>query len=67
MVRGSAAPEEIAALTAVITATAGRRARSGRSGVHPSRTGWGNAASLLRQTPRHGPGAWRASGRPGGA
>jgi hypothetical protein len=65
VIRGDASAEEIAALTAVLTAMSARRhARPAAGGEPGSR--WGGRAALLRRPLSHGPGAWRASGRPGG-
>ena len=65
VIRGDASAEEIAALTAVLTAMSARRhARLAAGGESGSR--WAGRAALLRRPLSHGPGAWRASGRPGG-
>jgi hypothetical protein len=71
LVRGDAAPEEIAALLAVLSARAARSTpatpATGPSEGRP-RGGWGDRALALRSAPRlllrPGPGAWPASGRP---
>jgi hypothetical protein len=64
VIRGDASAEEIAALTAVLTAVgarpAGPPADPGGRG-----SGWAGRPALLRRPLSHGPGAWRASGRPG--
>ena len=59
IVRGDATPEEIAALVAVIASLGG-------SAPVPEkpRSTWAHPARGLRPVHRHGPGAWRASGRP---
>ena len=61
VVRGSATPEELAALVAVVAAR-------GSAAVEPEPapvSHWGSRASLLRRPLPHGPGAWQASGLPG--
>ncbi len=60
--RATPPPEEIAALLAVLSARAG----APDQGAKPVRGvgGWGDPGGSLRQPPRHGPGAWRASGLP---
>ena len=63
LVRGDAAPEEIAALLAVLSARSGPAAQSSDPGA--VRGGWADPARSLTRTPRPGPGAWRSSGRPG--
>lgn len=68
IVRGNATPEEIAALVAVLTARA-RRAAAAQA-AHQRRTAgrtraaWADRSRGLRTPLPHGPGAWRASGRP---
>ncbi len=68
LVRGDAAPEEIAALLAVLAA---RSSAADPGSTGPARGGWAEAARTpgLGRGPgsgllRPGPGAWRASGRP---
>jgi len=73
VVRGDASAEDIAALTAVLAARSAATARAaavsataaaaaGRGG----RTfGWASRQAMLRKPLSHGPGAWRASARPG--
>ena len=52
-------PEEVAAIVAVLSAMGGSEAPA------PRRTPeWNRPARLTRDTHRHGPGAWRASGLP---
>jgi hypothetical protein len=61
VVRGSATPEELAALVAVV-------ASRGSGTVEPEQppvSHWATRASLLRRPVPHGPGAWQASGLPG--
>jgi hypothetical protein len=61
LVRGDAAPEEIAALLAVLSA----RAAPPPHGPAPAvQGGWADPATRLRIRHPVGPGAWRASGRP---
>ncbi len=69
VVRGDPAPEEIAALVAVLTARA-RAAAAAREGADTPRTSrWADRSRLVRHAasdtirPR-GPGAWRAGGLP---
>jgi len=60
VVNADATPEEIAALVAVFSAL-------GSAGGEPPgrpRPVWNHPARTVRQTHRHGPGAWRASGLP---
>ena len=60
VVNPDATPEEIAALVAVFSAL-------GSSGDEPRkrpRPAWSNPARSVRQTHRHGDGAWRASALP---
>jgi hypothetical protein len=67
LVRGDAAPEEIAALLAVLAARTAAAPDADPAGVTP-RGGWADRARALPSMPqlaaRTGPGAWRASGRP---
>jgi Acyl-CoA carboxylase epsilon subunit len=65
VIRGDTSAEEIAALTAVLAAVGARRAGppAAARGAHLSV--WASRPSLLRRPLSHGPGAWRASGRPG--
>ena len=59
VVKGDAAPEEIAALVAVIASMG--------AAVPPEpkpRSTWADPARRLRSVHRHGPGEWRASGLP---
>ena len=65
VVKGDASAEEIAALTAVLAALAARRAGAPAAGGERA-GGWASRPALLRRPLRHGPGAWRASGRAGG-
>jgi hypothetical protein len=62
LVRGDAAPEELAALLAVLSA---RSASAEAPAAPTTRAGrWGDPARSHRQPPIPGPGAWRASGLP---
>jgi Acyl-CoA carboxylase epsilon subunit len=62
IVRGEPTDEELAALT-VVLAAAGRPGEPERSAAEqPS---WNRAESRLRRPLHPGPGAWRASARPG--
>ena len=62
LVRGDAAPEEIAALLAVLSARSASSAST--SAPEATRRGWADPARALTRTPRPGPGAWRSSGAP---
>ncbi len=66
VVRGDASAEEIAALTAVLAAKTAPAPGPAPAAARGQRvTGWGNRAAMLRKPLMHGPGAWRASARPG--
>ena len=69
LVRGDASPEELAALVAVL-ATAGGDAEDADPGdPHSLAVGrkiqsrWSSPRRMVRLTPPHGQGAWRASAR----
>jgi hypothetical protein len=64
IVRGTPTPEELAAVTAVVTAAsvAGASAAGDRADV-PRRGRWNDPAACHRRPWRAGPGAWRASVR----
>ncbi|WP_049577265.1 acyl-CoA carboxylase subunit epsilon [Nocardiopsis sp. SBT366] len=64
VVRGEPTEEEIAVLTAVLTARAAA-ARAGSEAPESERpaSGWRDHAHHLRVPPRPGPGAWRLSTR----
>ena len=61
VIRGDATAEEIAALVAVLAAKASARPAPRELRV----PGWASRPAMLRRPLSHGPGAWRASGRPG--
>lgn len=61
VVTPDASPEEVAALVAVFAAMGG-----GEPPAPRRRPEWNAPARLVRQAPPAGPGAWRASGLPGG-
>jgi hypothetical protein len=61
VVTGSPTPEELAILTAVVTAAAARSEPEPPQRVR--RGGWGDPAARLRQPLLPGPNAWRASAR----
>ena len=61
IIRGSASPEEIAAVVAVLASRSATAAKP--PDTEPSR-GWTNRADALRRPLAPGPGAWRASGMP---
>lgn len=54
IVRGSPAPEEIAALAVALTTVS-----APAEPPAPSRSRWSDPASRLRKPLAHGPGAWR--------
>ena len=60
LVRGQASPEEVAALVAVLAATAG----GGEDPAPRHRSVWASRDRLVRAPLAHGPGAWRASALP---
>lgn len=66
--RGQPSPEEIAALSAVVSAILARRSQAaagaGARRRAPSRPGWPDRAVQLRAPLVIGPGAWRHSTRP---
>lgn len=62
VVRGEPTPEQLAALIAVVSALSG----GGDEPVPRPVSGWTSRAALLRRPLPSGPGAWRASGLPGG-
>jgi hypothetical protein len=57
IVRGDPTPEELAAVTVVLTALA----RSGSAEQPTPSSGWADLSLRLRRTPVPGPGAWRNS------
>ena len=59
VVRGDATPDELAALTVVLSALGG-----GEATTPAPVGGWGGAGTGVRRTPASGPGAWRASALP---
>jgi hypothetical protein len=69
VVRGDASAEEIAALTAVLAARSAAAARLAAASAGTGRGGrafgWASRRAMLRKPLSHGPGAWRASARPG--
>jgi hypothetical protein len=66
VVRGDASVQEIAALVAVLAAkSAGSPSLTAGPAQGERVCGWSNRSALLRKPLSHGPGAWRASGRPG--
>ena len=62
VVRGDAAPEEIAALVAVLLARAGDAKAPGPT--RSVRNSWSDRSRLLRRPLFPGPGAWRRSALP---
>jgi hypothetical protein len=69
VIRGDASAEEIAALTAVLAAKSAAAARLAAAAATADRGahafGWASRRAMLRKPLSHGPGAWRASARPG--
>jgi len=63
VVRGDATPEEIAALVAVLMASAS--ADAGEQVAAPVRSAWVDRSRLVRAPLPHGAGAWRRSALPG--
>lgn len=63
VVRGDPAPEEIAALVAVLVSRSAER--DARSRVRSAQNFWADRAGQLRRPLRPGPGAWRRSALPG--
>jgi hypothetical protein len=70
IIGGAPSAEEIAAVTVALTArltvAAGHRVTAQRSAAirTTGKGGWGDRSRTLRLPVSHGPGAWRASGRP---
>ncbi|MDP9824224.1 acyl-CoA carboxylase subunit epsilon [Nocardioides massiliensis] len=60
LIRGDASPEEVAALTAVLTALASGAGEPER----PARSVWASPQRAVRRPHAHGRGAWRSSGLP---
>ena len=60
VVNPDATPEEVAALVAVLSAVSA----GGTEAPSRPRPAWSHPARSVRQTHRHGEGAWRASGLP---
>ena len=58
VVRGEPSEEELAALTALVTAAGGEADEPGP----PARGRWNDPARGFRRTVQPGPGAWRSSG-----
>lgn len=65
VVRGDAAPEEIAALVAILMARPGPASGAARLAVRPVRGAWSDRSRQLRRPLHPGPGAWRRSALPG--
>lgn len=59
---GSATPEEVAAVVAVLTAASGGSVTDAGAGDVPSL--WADHGRAVRSGAPHGRGAWRASGQP---
>ena len=69
LVRGAASPEELAALVAILATASGEGdpdqidRHSPAIGRYPQ-SQWSSPRRLVRLTPPHGPGGWRASALP---
>jgi hypothetical protein len=69
LVRGDASPEELAALVAVLAAAGGDPEDADPGDPHTLAVGrkiqsrWSSPRRMVRLTPPHGQGAWRASAR----
>jgi hypothetical protein len=63
LVRGTATPEELAALVAVLSAASADSAGGTATGRRPP-SGWASPAQGLRRPLAPGQGAWRASALP---
>ncbi|MEP7016661.1 MAG: acyl-CoA carboxylase epsilon subunit [Actinomycetota bacterium] len=69
LVRGDASPEELAALVAVLAAAASDPEDADPGDPHSLAVGrkiqsrWSSPRRMVRLTPPHGQGAWRASAR----
>lgn len=65
---GQPSPEELAAVTAVLTAVLAARQRQAQQAAaapaRAGRAGWPDRAALLHAPLTPGPGAWRRSARP---
>ena len=57
VVRGEPTPEELAALTAIVTAAGD----AGPEDAEPVRGRWSDPAHAQRRPWQHGPGGWRAA------
>jgi Acyl-CoA carboxylase epsilon subunit len=66
VVSGRPTAEEVATVTAVVSAVlaARQRAAAARAALGPAPSAWLDRATLTRAPLRPGPGAWRRSGRP---
>ena len=62
VVRGDPTDEELAALTVVLAAVAGRKTAAD---TPTSRSSWSDRSAVLRRPLHAGPGAWRNSAMPG--
>jgi len=61
IVRGDPTPEELAVVTAIVTAAGS--AQPGENGTPPPRGRWNDPAGGVRRPLLPGPGAWRATSR----
>ncbi|HZW43636.1 MAG TPA: acyl-CoA carboxylase subunit epsilon [Dermatophilaceae bacterium] len=69
LVRGIASPEELAALVTIFAAASSNGApdptdRLPMANARFKQPPWGSPRRMMRTTPPHGPGGWRASTRP---
>lgn len=62
IVKGDPTPQEVAALVSVVSAMATGAAETATSATRQT-SEWSAPHHRVRGTHRHGPGAWRASGR----
>ncbi|MPZ60747.1 MAG: acyl-CoA carboxylase subunit epsilon [Propionibacteriales bacterium] len=65
VVKGDPAPEDLAALVAVVSARSAAARSAGATGGQKSpRSAWADRGALVRQPLPRGPAAWRNSTRP---
>lgn len=62
--RGNPTPEQLAALTVVLTAATGGGGAGGQGAAAQRRTLWTARSRFARPRPAVGPGGWRASALP---
>ena len=69
LIRGDASLEELAALVAILATSGGEGDTDPAEGSAPASSNrrglpWGSPGRMVRMTPPHGPGGWRASALP---